>query len=77
VVGKVGLNGELRPPKKLLIEAGLTEGTEVIFHVIQGRLIVERLKSLEELINKPSKVIVTIEELRENRQQLSNDAEKL
>jgi hypothetical protein len=29
------------------------------------------------LINKPSKVIVTIEELRENRQQLSNDAEKL
>jgi bifunctional DNA-binding transcriptional regulator/antitoxin component of YhaV-PrlF toxin-antitoxin module len=75
-VGKVGSKGELFPPKKLRIEAGLAEGTDVIFHVIQGRLIVERLHTVEELIKKPSKVVVSIEELKRDRLQLSEDASK-
>ncbi|HMF31885.1 MAG TPA: hypothetical protein VKK79_10740 [Candidatus Lokiarchaeia archaeon] len=75
-LGKVGSKGELFPPKKLRIEAGLVEGSEVVFRVSQGRLIVERLHPLAELVNKPSKVVVAIEELKQDRLQQSEDASR-
>ncbi len=75
-IGRVGSKGELFPPKDLRIQAGLIEGQKVIYHVVNGRLVVERLLSPEEILNKPSKVIVSYEEIKRNRLQLSEDASK-
>ncbi len=76
IVGRVGSKGELFPPKELRIQAGLVEGQKVIYHVVNGHLVVERLLSPEELFNKPSKVSVSFEEIKHDRRQLSEEASK-
>ncbi len=75
-VGKVGSKGELFPPKELRIQAGLIEGQKVTYRVVNGRLVVERLLSPEEIFNKPSKVVVSFDEIKRERLQLSEDASK-
>ncbi len=75
-VGKVGSKGELFPPKELRIQAGLIEGQKVTYRVVNGRLMVERLLSPEEIFNKPSKVVVSFDEIKRERLQLSEDANK-
>ena len=75
-VGKVGSKGELFPPKELRIQAGLIEGQKVTYRVVNGRLMVERLLSPEEIFNKPSKVVVSFDEIKRDRLQLSEDASK-
>ncbi len=75
-VGKVGSEGDLFPPKEIRLQAGLIEGQKVVYRVVNGRLIVEKLFSPEEILKKSSKVIVSFEEIKRDRLQLTEDTSK-
>jgi len=75
-IGKVGSKGELFPPKALRSKIGLKAGQNVIYRVVHGRLIVEKLLTIDEVLAKPSRVTVSFEELKKDRLQLSEDASK-
>lgn len=74
--GKVGSKGELFPPKKIRSLIGLVPGQNILYRVVKGRLIVEKLLTAEELLKKTSKVIMTVDELKKDRLKLSEDASK-
>lgn len=74
--GKVGSKGELFPPKELRERIGLKEGEPVLYRVVQDRLIVEKLYSVEEILQKPAKVTLTPEEIKRDRERLFEDASK-
>ena len=75
-LGKVGSKGELFPPKELRLRIGLKEGQNVLYRVVSGRLVVEKLLEIEEIIAKPSKVTAPLNELKKDRLQLSEDVTK-
>ena len=73
-LGKVGSKGELFPPKKLRYKIGLVEGQNVLYRVVNNRLVVEKLLEIAEVLDKPSKVSLSFIELKKDRLQLSKDA---
>ncbi len=75
-IGKVGSKGELFPPKKVREKIGLKKGQRVLYRIVQGRLVVEKVATPEELLEKPAKVTITFEEFKEHRRKLSKDTEK-
>lgn len=75
-VGRVGSKGELFPPKELRERLDLRPHRRVLYRESDGVLIVEPVPSVEELLGKPPKVEVTIEELRKLRRELSKKAER-
>lgn len=75
-MGKVGANGELLPPKEIRERLNFKEGQKVKYSMSCGRLIVEKILSPEEILSQPSKMTIPFEEIKQNRQKLSDDAEK-
>jgi bifunctional DNA-binding transcriptional regulator/antitoxin component of YhaV-PrlF toxin-antitoxin module len=73
-LGKVGSKGELFPPKNLRSKIGLVEGQNVLYRVVNNRLVVEKLLEIDEVLDKPSKVNLSFLELKKDRLQLSEDA---
>lgn len=73
-LGKVGSKGELFPPKNLRYKIGLVEGQNVLYRVVNNRLVVEKLLEIDEVLDKPSKVTLSFLELKKDRLQLSEDA---
>ncbi|MHA1992735.1 MAG: hypothetical protein ACW981_16485 [Candidatus Hodarchaeales archaeon] len=71
--GKVGSKGELFPPKNIREQTDLIEGQQVLYRVINRRLIVERLYSPKEILDTPEKVKLSKEELKVDRKNLSED----
>ena len=76
VIGKVGSKGELFPPKEIRTILGLKSGDKVEYRIIHGTLVVERIPSVEELLKKPKKVSISVDEIKENRSSLSQSAFK-
>ena len=74
--GKVGSKGELFPPKDIREKMGLFPGQNIIYHVIQGRLIIEKILAPDEILKKQMKGKISLEEIKKNRLELSEDAEK-
>jgi AbrB family looped-hinge helix DNA binding protein len=72
---RVGSKGELFPPKEIREKLGLNAYTKVIYKVEGGRLIVEPVPSIEEILNEPTLVEVTLEEFHKFRKELSQKAE--
>ena len=72
---RVGSKGELFPPKEIREKIGLHAHTKVIYKIEEGRLIVEPVPSLEEVLKEPSAVETTLEELHRLRKELSRKAE--
>ncbi|MCD6504232.1 AbrB/MazE/SpoVT family DNA-binding domain-containing protein [Candidatus Bathyarchaeota archaeon] len=73
--GRVGSKGELFPPKDVREKLGLRPHTKVIFKVEGGRLVVEPIPSLEEVLEEPSPVEITLEEFYGLRREISRKAE--
>jgi len=73
--GRVGSKGELFPPKDVREKLGLRPHTKVIFKVEGGRLVVEPIPSLEEVLEEPSPVEITLEEFHGLRREISRKAE--
>jgi len=76
VEGRVGSKGELFPPKEIREKLGLKPHTKVLLHVADGKLIVEPIPSLEDLMSREPLVTITLEEFRKFREELSRQAEE-
>lgn len=72
---RVGSKGELFPPKEIREKLGLHANVKVIYKVEGGRLIVEPIPSLEEVLKEVSSIEVTLEEFQKFRKELSQRAE--
>ena len=70
-----GSKGELFPPKEIRERLGLRPRTKVIYKVVDGRLLVEPVPSLEEVLKEPPLVEITLEEFHGFRRELSRKAE--
>jgi len=71
----VGSKGELFPPKEIRERLGLKPRVKVIYTVMDGRLLVEPVPSLEEVLKAAPSVEITLEELHAFRRELSGKAE--
>jgi len=72
---RVGSKGELFPPKKIRDKLGLHAHVRVIYKIEQGKLVVEPVPTLEEVLKEPASVEITLEEFRKHRKELSQKAE--
>jgi len=72
---RVGSKGELFPPKEIRRRLGLNPHVKVIYRVEGGRLLVEPVPSLEEVLEEPPSVEITLEEFHGFRRELSLEAE--
>ena len=70
IKGKVGSKGELFPPKEIREQANLEIGQEVMFRVVNGILMVERIYSPEEILKRPKKVKLLLKEVKSDRDKL-------
>jgi len=72
---RVGSKGELFPPKDIREKLGLRPHTKVIYKIEKGRLLVEPVPTLEEVLKDPPAVEITLEEFHGFRRELSRKAE--
>jgi bifunctional DNA-binding transcriptional regulator/antitoxin component of YhaV-PrlF toxin-antitoxin module len=72
---RVGSKGELFPPKEIRRRLGLRAHTKVIYKIESGRLVVEPVPSLEEVLKESLPVEMTLEEFHKHRRELSRQAE--
>jgi AbrB family looped-hinge helix DNA binding protein len=72
---RVGSKGELFPPKEIRKKLGLHAHTKVIYKVEEGRLIIEPVPTLEEVLSEASTVEITLDEFKKTRKELSKKAE--
>ncbi|MFX0207498.1 MAG: AbrB/MazE/SpoVT family DNA-binding domain-containing protein [Candidatus Hodarchaeota archaeon] len=76
-LAKIGSKGELFLPTKLRVELNLKPGQKVYYYIQNGRLIVEPIPDLKEILrNKKPKIKLSLEELRKDRHELSKAAEQ-
>ena len=74
--GTVGSKGELFVPKKIREILGLDPKKKVKFKVVDGKLVIEPIKSVEDLLDEKPKVSITLEESFEVRRELSKRFEE-
>ena len=72
---RVGSKGELFPSKEIREKLKLNAHTKVTYKIEAGRLIVEPIPSLKEVLEENSSVEITFEEFRKQRKELSTKAE--
>lgn len=73
--GRVGSKGELFPPKAVKEVIGLEPGQEVIYRVGGGKLVVELVPTLEQVLRKPPSIRISFREFKRFRRELSRRAE--
>lgn len=72
---RVGSKGELFPPKEIRERLGLRPHGKVVYKVEEGRLVVEPVPTLEDVLREPMSVEITLEEFHGFRRELSRKAE--
>jgi len=72
---RVGSRGELFTTKEMREKLGLKPGGKVLMNVEEGRLVVEPVLDLVELLAEQPAVEVTLGELEEERRGLSGEVE--
>jgi len=72
---RVGSKGELFPPKEIREKLGLHAHVKIIYKIEAGRLVVEPIPSLEEVLKENPSVEITLEEFHKHRKELSRKAE--
>lgn len=72
---RVGSKGELFPPKKMREKLGLKACSKIIFKIESGRLIVEPVPTVKEVLERGTVVEITLEEFYRHRKELSRLAE--
>mgnify|MGYP000041111728 CR=1 FL=1 len=75
-IAKVGKKGEvvLKKPERDI--AGIKPGDKVIIIGRPGEIIIRKIPSLEELLRKPPKIKLTIEELKKLREDVRKEIEE-
>ena len=72
---RVGSKGELFPPKEIRKKLNLKAHTKVIYKIESGKLIVEPVPTLEEVLKEPPAIEITLEEFHQHRKELSRKTE--
>jgi AbrB family looped-hinge helix DNA binding protein len=72
---QVRSKGELFPPKEIREKLGLHANTNIVYRIEAGRLVVEPIPSLEEVLKESLPVRITLEEFHKHRKELSRRAE--
>ena len=72
---RVGSKGELFPSKEIREKLKLNAHTKVIYKIEAGRLIVEPIPTLKEVLEEKPSVEITFEEFHKQRKELSTKAE--
>lgn len=72
---RVGSKGELFPPKEVREKLGLRAHAKVIYKIEEGRLVVEPVPSIEQILKETPSVEITLEEFHKLRKELSRRAE--
>jgi len=72
---RVGSKGELFLPKDVREKLGLRAHVKVIYKIEDGRLVVEPVPGLEDVLKEPPSVEVTLEEFHGFTRELSRKAE--
>lgn len=72
---RVGSKGELFPPKKIREKLGLKPHTKVIYRVEEGRLIVEPIPSIEDVLKESPSIEITLKDFHRFRRELSRKVE--
>jgi len=75
VISRVGSKGELFIPKKIRDKIGIKPHMKVIYRIEDGKLIVEPIPSLEEVLKELPEVEITLEEFYKFRRKLSRGLE--
>jgi len=72
---RVGSKGELFPPKEIREKLGLKPHTKVIYKIEGGRLIVEPIPNIEDVLKEIKTVKITLEEFHKFRKEISRHIE--
>jgi hypothetical protein len=72
---RVGSKGELFPSKEIREKLKLNPHTKVTYKIEAGRLIVEPIPSLKEVLEEKPSIEITFEEFRKQRKELSTKVE--
>ena len=73
-VGTVGKKGEIYAPKKLREVAGFKPGSRVLFELDDsGKITMERLPTILELLKRPKIARITPEEIKRYRRELMEE----
>ena len=75
IEGRVGSKGELFPPKEIRERLGLKPHMRVIYRVKNGKLIVEPIPSIGEVLKEPKPVKIKLKDFYEFRREISRKAE--
>jgi len=75
MISRVGSKGELFLPKEIRERLGLKAHAKVIYKIEDGRLIVEPVPSIEEILREQPLVEITLQEFHKFRKELSQKAE--
>ena len=70
IKSRVGSKGELFPPKELRERLGLHPHTPVIYTIKDGKLIVEPIISVKELLKKSPEKEISLKDFQEFRREL-------
>jgi len=73
---RVGSKNELFPPKEIREKLGLKPGMKVIFRIENGKLIVEPVPSVRDLLGEKPPVEISLKEFHEARKKLSRRFEE-
>lgn len=73
---KVGSKGEIFPPKEIRKKLGLKPDQKISMTVQDDKLIIKKLYSIEEILNKPSKTKMSYQAWKDFKTDLSEDLEK-
>ena len=71
MIGKIGKKGEIYIPKKIRVMANLNPGDEVLVEVRGKELIIRKKESVIDVLMEEAVSKVSVEELREMREKLS------
>lgn len=72
---RVGSKGELFPPKEIRKKLNLKPRTQVTYKIESGKLIVEPVPTLEEVLKETPAIEITLEEFHQHRKELSRKTE--
>lgn len=71
---RVGSKGELFSPKEIKEKLGLRAHVKVIYRIEEGRLVVEPVPNLEDVLSESPSVEITLDEFHGFRRELSRKA---
>jgi AbrB family looped-hinge helix DNA binding protein len=72
-VVKIGSKGEIFPPKEIRDYLGLTSDQSVILSVVNDKLIIRKVLSYQEILDRPAKVKISKQAWKQLNEEFSEE----